>query len=184
MSPIEQKAEDQMKKVIDRLRSELSSLRTGRAQVSMLEGIKVDYLGAILPIQQLANVSALDGRTLEIKPWDKEGLQAIEQAILKSDLGITPQNDGKVLRIGFPALTMERRKELTRLIKKQAEDFRVAVRNVRRDIVEELKKSEKEKKISKDELFKSEQGIQKLTDRYIKNIDDLLAAKEKEVMEV
>lgn len=179
-----QKTEDQMKKVIGRLQTEFSSLRTGRAHVSLLEGIKADYLGSVLAINQLANISAMDGRSLEIKPWDKEGLQAIEQAILKSDLGITPQNDGKTLRLTLPTLTTERRKELIRVVRKQAEDFRVAIRNIRREIVEEMKKQEKEKKISKDDLFKLEQNIQKLTDRYIKNVDELVALKEKEILEV
>lgn len=179
-----QKAEEQMKKVIVRVQSEFSSLRTGRAHVSLLEGIRVDYHGSFLPIQQLSHVVSLDGKTLEIRPWDKESLQMIEQAIIKSDLGITPLNDGKVLRLTLPSLTSERRKELTRVIRKQAEDFRVAIRNIRRDVVEEIKKSEKEKKITKDDLHRSEQNIQKLTDHFVKTIDDLLAQKEKEIMEV
>ena len=176
-------AEDQMKKVIVRLQSEFASLRTGRANASLLDGIKVDYYGSVVPLSQVANVSATDGRTLEVKPWDKEGLTAAEQAIMKSDLGITPMNDGKILRISIPSPTAERRKELVKVIKKQAEEFRVAVRNVRRDSVEELKKSEKDKMISQDDLRRSEQDIQKLTDHYVKSIDSLLAAKEKEVLE-
>ena len=181
--PIKDKAEDQMKKAVIRLQSELSALRTGRANVSLLEGIKVDYYGSFMPINQLANVSATDGRTLEVKPWDKEGLTAIEQAILKSELGVTPLNDGKILRLSIPTPTAERRKELVRIIHKHAEDFRVAVRNIRREILEELKKSEKDKHISQDELRRGEQEIQKLTDHYIKTIDTLLAAKEKEILE-
>ncbi len=173
-----------MKKVIVKLQSEFASLRTGRAHVSLLEGIKVDYYGSMVPISQVANVSAADGRTLEVKPWDKEGLQAIEQAIMKSDLGVTPQNDGKMLRISLPSPTTERRKELTKVLHKHAEDFRVAIRNVRRDIIEEMNKSEKDKKITQDDLRRGEQEIQKLTDQYIKNIESLLAAKEKEIMEV
>ena len=176
-------AEEQMKKVIARLQSEFSSLRTGRANASLLDGIKVEYYGSVVPLSQVANVSAADGRTLEVKPWDKEGLTAAEQAILKSDLGITPMNDGKILRISIPSPTAERRKELVRVLRKQAEDFRVAVRSVRRETVEELKKAEKDKKISQDELHRSEQDIQKLTDQYVKTIDSLLALKEKEVLE-
>jgi len=179
-----EKAEELMKKVIAKLQSEFASLRTGRAHISQLEGIKVEYYGAVVPINQVANVSATDGRTLEIKPWDKEGLQAIEQAILKSDLGITPLNDGKILRLSLPTLTTERRKDLARIVRKQAEDFRIVIRNVRRDSVEELKKQEKEKAISQDDLHRGEQEIQKLTDQYIKNIDAFLATKEKEIMEV
>lgn len=179
-----QKAEEQMKKVIARLQSEFASIRTGRAHVSLLEGIKLEYYGSMVPINQLANISAIDGRTLEIKPWDKEGLQIIEKGILKSELGVTPLNDGKTLKISLPSPTAERRNELIRIIKKQAEDFRVTIRNIRRDIVEEVKKSEKEKKISKDDLRRSEQSIQKLTDHYVKTVDDLLSAKEKEILEV
>lgn len=184
MSAELQKAEGEMKKVIARLTSEFAALRTGRAQVSILEGIKVEYYGSMVPLQQVANVAVIDGRSLEIKPWDKEALAAIEQAMLKSDLGIHPQNDGKVIRLNLPALTEERRKDLIRVIRKQAEDFRVSVRNIRRDAVEELKKSEKDKKISKDELFRLEQSIQKMTDQYVKKVDEILAAKEKEILEV
>ena len=179
-----QKAEDQMKKVIERLQSEFTALRTGRASIALLDGIKAEYYGTPTPLAQMASVAVADARTLEIKPWDKEGLQLIEQAIMKSDLGITPQNDGKVLRLTLPTMTTERRKDLTKVVKKLSEEFRVGIRNVRRDAVEVLKKSEKDKQISKDELFKQEQLIQKLTDRYVKNVDDLLAAKEKEIMEV
>ncbi len=178
------KAEEQMKKVITKIQSEFAAMRTGRAHVSLLEGLKVEYYGSPVPISQVANVSATDGRTLEIKPWDKEGLLAVEQAILKSDLGVNPQNDGKMLRIVLPTPTTERRKELARVLHKQAEEFRVAIRNVRRDIIEEMKKSEKDKKISQDDLRRGEQEIQKLTDQYIKTIDSLLATKEKEIMEV
>lgn len=184
MIPELQKSEAEMKKVISRMASEFSALRTGRAHVSLLEGIKLDYYGSLLPIHQVANIAIVDARTLEIKPWDKEALLAVEQAIIKSDLGIHPQSDGKVIRITLPALTEERRRDLTRLARKQAEDFRVAVRNIRRESVEELKKQEKDKKISKDDLFKLEQAIQKLTDQYIKNVDDLLTLKEKEILEV
>ncbi|OGR82929.1 MAG: ribosome recycling factor [Elusimicrobia bacterium RIFCSPLOWO2_01_FULL_54_10] len=177
-------AEDKMKNVIMRLGQELASMRTGRANVALLDGIKVDYYGSMLPISQVGNVSASDGRTLEIKPWDAEGMKAVEQAILKSDLGLTPMNDGKLLRLSLPAPTMERRKELTKIIHKIAEEFRVQVRNIRRDAVEEAKKQEKDKKISQDDLKRSEQEIQKLTDHYVKSIDTLLATKEKEILEV
>lgn len=176
--------EDQMKKVIERVQSEFASIRTGRAHVSLVEGVKVEYYGSLVPIQQVASVSVADARTLELKPWDKEALKSIEQAILKSDLGITPLNDGKVIRLTMPTPTTERRKELVKVIKKQGEDFRVAVRNVRRDGVESFKKQEKDKKISQDDLKRLEQEIQKLTDHYVRKIDELLAIKEKEIMEV
>lgn len=178
------KAEEQMKKVLAKLSQEFSYVRTGRANVALLENLKVEYYGSIVPVNQVGNVSATDARTLEIKPWDNEGLKAVEQAVLKSDLGLTPVNDGNVLRLNIPAPTMERRKELTRVIHKVAEEFRVQVRNIRRDAVEDQKNLEKEKKISQDDLKRSEQDIQKLTDQYIKSIDSLLAAKEKEILEV
>lgn len=178
------KAEDQMKKVIEKLHGEFSAMRTGRAHISMVENIKVEYYGSAMPLNQVASVAVMDGRSLEIKPWDKEALKPIETAILKSDIGITPLNDGKTIRLTMPAPTTERKKEIIRLLHKQSEGFRVMVRNIRRDIVEEMKKQEKEKKISQDDLRRSEQQIQKLTDHYVKNVDDLLALKEKEVMEV
>jgi len=173
-----------MKKVLAKLGQELASLRTGRANVALLENLKVEYYGSFVPVNQVGNISAPDARTLEIKPWDPEGLKAVEQAILKSDLGLTPVNDGNILRLSIPAPTMERRKDLTRIVHKVAEEFRVQVRNIRRDAVEEQKKLEKEKKISQDDLKRSEQDIQKLTDQYIKSIDSLLSAKEKEILEV
>ena len=179
-----EKAEDLMKKVLAKLSQEFSSVRTGRANVALLDNLKVEYYGSIVPVNQVGNVSASDARTLEVKPWDAEGLKAVEQAILKSDLGLTPVNDGNVLRLSIPAPTMERRKELTRVIHKIAEEFRVQVRNIRRDAVEEQKKLEKDKKISQDDLKRSEQDIQKLTDQYVKSIDSFLAAKEKEILEV
>ena len=178
------KAEEQMKKVLAKLGQELASLRTGRANVALLENLKVEYYGSLVPVNQVGNISASDARTLEIKPWDSEGLKAVEQAVLKSDLGLTPVNDGNILRLNIPAPTMERRKELTRVIHKVAEEFRVQVRNIRRDAVEEQKKLEKDKKISQDDLKRAEQDIQKLTDQYVKSIDSLLAAKEKEILEV
>lgn len=176
--------EDQMKKVIERFQVDLSSMRTGRAHVSLVEGIKVDYYGSLTPLSQVASISITDARTLEIKPWDKEALKPIEQAILKSEIGITPLNDGKLLRLTIPNPTTERKKELIKTIKKQSEDFKVGIRNVRRDGIELLKKSEKDKKITQDDLRRSEQDMQKLTDGYIKKIDDILVIKEKEIMEV
>lgn len=178
-----QRIEIEMKKTVERLKNDFASLRTGRAHIQMLEGIKVEYFGSFLPVQQVAGISVTDARTLEIKPWDKEALKNIEQAVLKSDLGITPLNDGKCLRLSLPTLTTERRKDLVRVIRKQAEDFRIAIRNLRREGVEEIKKQEKDKKISQDDLKRLEHEIQKLTDQYIKNIEDLILAKEKDILE-
>lgn len=179
-----QKVEDLMKKVIEKLHAEFASMRTGRAHISLVEGIKVEMYGSLMPMNQVASLSVSDGRSIEIKPWDKEALKSIETAIMKSDLGITPMNDGKLIRLTMPAPTTERKKEIIRLLHKQSEGYRVMVRNLRRDAVEALKKEEKDKKISQDDLRRSEQQVQKLTDQYVKTVDDLLAAKEKEVMEV
>ncbi len=178
-----QRAEAEMTKALEKFKSELSTHRTGRAHVSLLEGIRVEYFGSILPINQVGTISIAEARTFEIKPWDKEALKAIEQAIIKSDLGLTPFNDGKVIRLTLPAPTEERKKDIIRLVRKGAEDFRVNIRNIRRETVESLKAQEKDKKISKDELHRSEQTIQKLTDHYIKLIDDTLLLKEKEILE-
>ena len=179
-----EEAEEQMKKVIEHFQTELSSMRTGRAHVSLVDGIKAEYYGSWTPLAQVANIGVVDARTLEIKPWDKEALKAVEQAILKSELGVTPINDGKVIRLTMPTPNTERRKELVRTIKKQSEDFKVAIRNVRRDTIETLKKQEKEKLLTQDDLRRHEQEIQKLTDLQIKKIDEILAVKEKEILEV
>ncbi len=176
--------EDQMKKVIQKLQADFSAMRTGRAHISLVEGLKVEHYGSVMPLNQVASLAIVDGRSIEIKPWDKEALKPIETAILKSDLGMTPLNDGKLLRLTMPAPTTERKKEIIRLLHKQSESFRVMVRNVRRDAVEALKKEEKDKKISQDDLRRSEQQVQKLTDQYVKTVDDLLATKELEVLEV
>ncbi len=178
-----QSTESEMIKTLEKFKSELVTYRTGRAHISMLEGVRVDYFGSVLPIPQLATISIVEARTFEIKPWDKESLKAIEQAILKSDLGLTPFNDGKVMRLTLPAPTEERKKDIIRRVRKGAEDFRVNIRNIRREGVEILKAQEKEKKISKDDLRRSEQTVQKLTDHYIKLMDDALLLKEKEILE-
>jgi ribosome recycling factor len=177
-------AEEQMKKTLDRMRSDLGTLRTGRASTALLENIRVDYYGASTPLNQLATMAAPEPRTLEIRPWDKGAVGEIEKAIQKSDLGLTPSNDGSMIRLQIPALTEERRKDLIRVVRKMAEEYRVALRNERRDAVERLKKAEKGKEISEDDRAKGEQDIQKLTDTYIKKVDDLLVSKERDIMEV
>ena len=176
--------EDRMKKAIEVLRREYSSIRAGRATTGLLDKVTVDYYGAQLPINQVANISIPEPRTIVIQPWDKKALPAIEKAILKSDLGLTPNNDGMVIRLILPQLTQQRRQELTKLVHKGAEDSRVAIRNLRRDANESLKKAEKDKTASEDEVKKAQDDIQKLTDKYIKEIDQVMAAKEKEIMEV
>lgn len=177
-------AEERMKKSIEHLSKDLASMRAGRANPAMVERISVDYYGSPTPINQLANVTVPEARLLVIQPWDKSMITDIEKAIMRSDLGITPSNDGNVIRLAVPQLTEERRKELAKVVKKRVEEARVAVRNIRREANDMLKSSEKDKLISEDENKKGADEIQKLTDKYVKNVDAVLQAKEKEIMEV
>ncbi len=181
---IKRKTTEKMDGAIEALKKEFASIRTGRASLALLDGIKVDYYGNLTPLQQLASLSIPESRQIAIQPWEQKIIPDIEKAILKSDLGLTPSNDGKVIRINIPPLTEERRKQLAKTMKKFAEDSKIAVRNIRRDINEEIKKLEKEKHISEDETKKSLDEIQKLTDSYVKKIDELTSHKEKEIMEV
>lgn len=176
--------EDRMKKALDSLRKEYGSLRAGRATPALLEKVAVDYYGTPTPVNQVANVSVPEPRMIVIQPWEKTMLATIEKAILKSDLGLTPSNDGSVIRLSIPQLTKERRTELAKVIHKKAEESRVAVRNLRRDANDAVKKLEKEKAISEDEAKKAQDDMQKLTDKYIKEVDQIMTAKEKEIMEV
>ncbi|GFH62390.1 MAG: ribosome recycling factor [Candidatus Desulfovibrio kirbyi] len=177
-------AEERMGKALSALNRDFSKLRTGRAAASLVEGIKADYYGAMTPLGQMASIAVPDSRTLTIQPWDKGGMQAIEKAVLKSDLGLTPINDGKIIRIEIPPLTEERRKELVKVAKKYCEETKIAVRNVRRDANDSLKKMEKDKKISEDDLKKTVDEVQKLTDRFVGDADKRCAAKEKEIMDI
>ena len=177
-------SEERMQKSIKNLEHDFTMLRTGRATPALFDNIKVDYYGSQTPLNQTANISVPEARLVVIQPWDKSTLSLIEKAILASDLGLNPSNDGKVIRINIPPLTEERRKELAKIAKGNAENTRIAVRNVRRDANEELKKIQKSGEITEDDLKKGETDIQKLTDTYIGKIDALLAAKEKEIMEV
>ncbi|HEY8495481.1 MAG TPA: ribosome recycling factor [Limnochordales bacterium] len=177
-------AEEKMKQAVQAARRDLAAIRTGRANPSLLDRVEVDYYGTLLPINQLASISVPEPRLLVIQPWDKNAVKMIEKAILKSDLGLTPTSDGNVVRIQVPPLTEERRKELARIARKEAEDKRVAVRNVRRDVNDAIKKLEKDGQLSEDECRRAQSQVQELTDRYIREIDDLLAAKEKEILEV
>jgi ribosome recycling factor len=173
-----------MQKTLEKMKADFSTLRTGRASSALLENVRVDYYGASTPINQLANVSTPEARTLEIKAWDKGVIQAIEKAIQKSDLGLTPSNDGNVIRLQIPKLTEERRKDLIRVVRKMAEEYRVSIRNERRDGVEKLKKAEKVKEITEDDLKTAEHEVQKMTDTHIKKVDEMLATKERDIMEV
>ena len=177
-------SEDRMEKALTALDRDFAKLRTGRASSGLVENIRVDYYGTPTPISQLASVAVPDSRTLTIQPWDKGSFALVEKAIVKSDLGLTPSNDGKLIRISIPPLTEDRRKELTKLAKKYSEDAKVAVRNVRRDANEHLKKLEKDKVLTEDELKKATEDMQKLTDKFVKKCDDKTQAKEKEIMDI
>lgn len=177
-------AEELMKKAVEHLRKDLSTVRTGRATPALLDRITVDYYGNPTPVNQLATVNVPEPRLLVIQPWDKSLISDIERAIMKSDLGINPVNDGSVIRLALPQLTQERRQELVKLVRKKAEEGRVAIRNIRRDVNDELKTRQKEGGFSEDELKRMQGEVQKLTDKYIKETDNVLAAKEKEIMEV
>jgi len=179
-----QEAETHMKGVIESVKREFAAVRTGRANPSILDRVAVDYYGTPTHLNQLANISVPEARLLLIQPWDKSILGAIEKAILKADLGLNPSNDGSVIRLLIPQLTEERRKELVKVVRKEAEEKRVVIRNLRRDTNEKLKALEKEAKIPEDEVKKALDEVQKLTDRYIVEIDKLLEHKEKEIMEV
>jgi ribosome recycling factor len=177
-------AEERMKKSTEHLGRDLSSLRAGRANPAMLDRVMVDYYGVPTPINQMASITVPEARLLVIQPWDKSVIADIEKAIMKSDLGITPSNDGNVIRVAIPQLTEERRKELVKVVKKRAEEAKVAVRNIRREANELLKASEKEKVISEDENKRGVDESQKLTDKYVKEVDKISQAKEKDIMEV
>jgi ribosome recycling factor len=166
------------------LTKEFARLRTGRASVSLIEPIMADYYGTPTPVSQIASLSVPDARTITIQPWDKQAFGAVEKAILKSDLGLNPVNDGKMIRISIPPLTEDRRKDLVKVAKKFTEESKVAVRNVRRDLNELLKKLQKDKDITEDEQRKLEAEVQKLTDETIKKCDEVFAAKEKEILEL
>ncbi len=181
---IEKSAEEKMNKSIAILKKELASLKAGRANPAMLDRITVEYYGVETPINQLANITVPEPRVILIQPWDSKAINQIEKAILKSDLGINPSNDGKVIRLVVPQLTEERRKELVKLVKKMGEEAKVAIRNTRRDANDSYKKLKKDGKITEDELKKAEDDMQKCTDRMIKEIDKIIENKEKEIMEV
>ncbi|MGE5707784.1 MAG: ribosome recycling factor [Bacteroidota bacterium] len=177
-------SEDKMKKAIAALHKEYATIRTGRAAPALLDRVEAEYYGNPTPLKQMATVSVPDARTLVVSPFDKKSLGAIEKAIMKSDLGITPTNDGSVIRIVFPPPTEERRKELAKVAKKHAEETKVAIRNVRRDEIEKIKAQEKKSELTQDDSKRLQEQLQKLTDQYIKETDQVLSAKEAEIMEV
>jgi len=175
--------EKEMKRSMEVMQKAFASIRTGRASLSLLDGIHVDAYGSALPLNQVAALSVPENRLITIQPWDNSLISAIERAILKSDLGITPSNDGKIIRLGIPTLTEERRRELVKVVKKMGEEGRVAIRNIRRDTNEEIKNQEKKKEISEDELHKALDHVQELTNRHIEQLEELLIKKEKEILE-
>lgn len=177
-------AESKMNKTIDSLQADLASIRAGRANPAILDKVSVEYYGVPTPLAQVGTISVPEARTIVIQPWDTTLLSAIEKAIQTSDVGINPNNDGKVIRLNFPPLTEERRKELVKGIAKRGEEAKVAVRNIRRDAIEQFKKQKKSNEITEDDLKDLEDQIQKLTDRFIKKVDAILADKDKEIMEV
>ena len=175
---------DRMGKSESAFEAELAKVRTGRASQSMLDNVRVDYYGTQTPLPQMATVSVPESRMLTVKPWDASVINEVEKAILKANLGLTPSNDGKLIRISIPPLTEERRKEIVKSVAKTCEDFKVAVRNIRRDSNDMLKELQKEGEISEDDSFKAQKLVQELTDASIKKLDNIFAAKEKEILEV
>ena len=184
MQTINQETEQLMKKTLERLQSDFSSVRTGRASPALLEPIRVNYYGSPVPLQQVGNIAVTDARTIEIRPWDISVLPEIEKAIVAANLGMTPNSDGKVMRLVFPSLTEDRRKDLVKIVKKLAEDFRISLRNERREAIEKIKQAEKNKEITEDMRVQNEAKIQGITNAFIKKIDEILAHKEKEILEI
>jgi ribosome recycling factor len=181
---IKRKANQKLEADMEHLRKELSSIRTGRASLSILEGIKVDYYGTQMPLQQIATLAVPESRLITIQPWESKIIGEIEKAILSSGIGITPTNDGKIVRLSIPPLTEERRKDLVKVAKKLGEDARISIRNLRRDANEELKKLHKETTLAEDQLRKTQDEVQKVTDQYIRRVDEIIAKKEEEILAV
>lgn len=179
-----QDTEDKMEKAMESLGRELATIRTGRASLSILDGISLDYYGTQSPLNQVATLSVPESRLIVIQPWDPSVIKEIEKAIMRSDLGLTPNNDGKVIRIPIPPLTEERRIQLVKVVKRHGEECKIAIRNIRRDAISDAKEFEKEKTISEDELHRAQDEIQKITDRFIEKVDEFIERKEKEILEV
>lgn len=181
---VKKDAAERMAKCVAALKNELKKLRTGRASTNLLEHLRVDYYGSEVPLQQVANVAVEDSRTLTVVPWEKQMVPVIEKAIMKSDLGLNPATAGTVIRVPLPALTEERRRDLSKVVRHEGENARVAIRNVRRDVMHELKEMLKEKLVSEDDDHRAQDDVQKLTDKYVAEVDQVIAEKEKELMQV
>ncbi|SMB93998.1 ribosome recycling factor [Desulfonispora thiosulfatigenes DSM 11270] len=177
-------AEQRMVKTNDVLKKDYASLRAGRATPSLLDNVQVEYYGSMTPLNQVANIQTPEARLLIIQPWDKTIIADIEKAIMKSELGLTPNNDGIVIRLPIPQLTQERRLEIVKQVKKKAEEAKVGIRNIRRDVNDQIKALEKDKEVSEDEAKKSQDNVQKITDKFIKDIDEIASIKEKEIVEL
>jgi ribosome recycling factor len=184
LSELYQETEKKMEKTIDSLGRDLATIRTGRASLAIFDGITVEYYGSRSPLNQVATLSIPESRLIVIQPWDPSVIKDIEKAIMRSDIGVTPNNDGKVIRIPIPSLTEERRIQLVKVVKRNGEDSKVAIRSIRRDAISDAKDFEKEKVISEDDLHRSQDKIQAITDRFIEKVDELIEKKEKEVLEV
>lgn len=184
MQSVLKECNSKMEKAMSSLEKEMARLRTGRASTGLLDDIVVDYYGTMTPLNQLASISIPDSRTISIQPWDRNAFAGVEKAIMKSDLGLNPVNDGKVIRINIPPLTEERRKDLVKLAKKYSEDAKIAVRNIRRDANETLKKMKNSKELTEDEMHKGQDEVQKITDSFVARADEILEQKEKEIMEI
>src|SRR5918998_5080651 len=183
-SAVKQKVTERMEAALEHLKRELGGLRTGRASAALLDGIKIDYYGTLTPLRQVANIGVPESRLMTVQPWEPPLIKEIEKALLASGLGLTPSNDGKVIRIPIPPLSEERRKELIKICKKHGEDTKIHVRNIRREGNDELKHLQKDSKLTADELRKSEAEIQKLTDQYVQKVDQILKKKEEEILEI
>jgi len=181
---LQKETEERMKKAVEALQGDLMAIRTGRASPALLDRVRVDYYGTPTPLNQLASVSAPEPRLLLVRPWDPSVLGDVERAILKSELGLTPNNDGKVIRLVIPRLTEERRQELAKIVGRRVEEGRVAIRNIRREAIDDLREFEKEKLISEDEMYGGRENIQELTDRYVERVDEIGKAKEAELLEI
>lgn len=176
--------ESLMKDRLEKFRADLAGVRTGRANPQILDNVKIEYYGQQVPLKQIAAITVPEGRTLEVRPWDPSSLEAIDKALQKSDIGVPPRNDGAAIRLQMPTMTEDRRKDLVRSLSRAAEEARVAMRTERRDAIEKAKKAEKDKRLAEDERKRLEEGIQKLTDSYIRRIDEVLAQKEKEIVSI
>lgn len=184
VADVKKNAEQKMQKSIEALKTDLAKIRTGRAHTGLLDHVQVDYYGSMVPISQVANVTLVDARTIGVQPWEKKMVQVVEKAIREADLGLNPATMGDIIRVPTPPLTEERRKELTKVVKGEGEDAKVAVRNLRRDANEQLKKLVKDKAISEDDERRGGDDVQKLTDKFVAEIDKLVAEKDKEIMTV